>query len=217
MIDLWVMPKAFILLFLGMLIFTQIILRLIKQYRHVPAPAIATQLLDNPIRRKFIQKPETVAERMHLKSGMIVVEIGPGKGSYTIEVAKRILPDGKVYAIETQEAVVNSLRMKVDREGVTNVFPMVDNAYNMSFEDGSVDRVFVIACLPEIPDPVRVLKEVHRILKLNGLVSLSELFPDPDYPRRKTEIRWAEEAGFMLDETFGNWFIYQLNFRKKKQ
>jgi ubiquinone/menaquinone biosynthesis C-methylase UbiE len=217
MIDLWVILKAIFLLFLGILVFIQTILRLIKHYRYVPTPAIATQVIDNPIRRRFIQKPETVAERMYLKPGMIVVEIGPGKGSYTIEVAKRVLPDGKVYAVDIHEAVVTSLKKKLKREGVTNVFPVVDDAYNMFFEDGSVDRVFAIACLPEIPYPVRVLREAHRILRESGLVSLSELFLDPDYPRRITEMRWAEEAGFELDEMFGNWFIYQLNFRKKKQ
>lgn len=217
MIDLWVILKALFLIFLGILVFVQTILRLIKHYHHVPTPAFATQVLDNPIRRRFIQKPETVAERMHLKPGMIVVEIGPGKGSYTIDVAKRVLTDGKVYAVDIQNTVIDNLRKKVKREGVTNVFPIVDDAYNLSFEDGSVNRVFAIACLPEIPDPVRVLREAHRILREDGLVCLSELLPDPDYPRRKTEIGWAEKAGFELDEMFGNWFIYQLNFRKKKQ
>jgi len=212
-----VILKAILLLFLGVLIFTQIILRIIKRYRHVPAPAFATQLLDNPIRRRFIQKPGTVADRLRLEPGMAVVEIGPGKGSYTIEVARRVLPGGRVYAVDVQEAVVDSLKRRVEREGVTNLFPVVDDAYGLSFEDRSVDRVFAIACLPEIPDPVRVLREVHRILRVDGLVCLSELFPDPDYPRRKTEIGWAEEAGFELDEMFGNWFVYQLNFRKKKQ
>jgi len=217
LIDLWVILKALFLIFLGILVFVQTILRLIKHYHHVPTPAFATQVLDNPIRRRFIQKPETVAERMHLKPGMIVVEIGPGKGSYTIDVAKRVLTDGKVYAVDIQNTVIDNLRKKVKREGVTNVFPIVDDAYNLSFEDGSVNRVFAIACLPEIPDPVRVLREAHRILREDGLVCLSELLPDPDYPRRKTEIGWAEKAGFELDEMFGNWFIYQLNFRKKKQ
>ena len=113
-----------------------------------------------------------------------------------------------MYAVDIQEAVVNGLRMKLKREGVTNVFPLVDDAYNLSFKENSVDRVFAISCLPEIPDPVRVLKDVHRILKVDGLLSLSELFPDPDYPRQKTEIKWAEEAGFELYEMFGNWFIY---------
>ena len=216
MIDLIFVLKGFLLLFAGIIIFIQTALRLIKHYYHIPTPAIATLIIDNPIRRRFIQKPETVAERMHLKPGMTVVEMGPGKGSYTIEVAKRVLPEGKVYAVDIQEAVVQRLEKRVEREGATNVFPKVDNAYDLSFEDGSVDRVFAIACLPEIPEPVKALREIYRILKDNGIVSLSELFPDPDYPRRKTEIRWAEEAGFELDEMFGNWFIYQLNFRKKK-
>jgi len=214
---LWDILKAMSLLFLGVLIFTQIILRIIKGYHHIPAPAIATQLLDNPIRRRFVQKPETVADRMRLEPGMVVLEVGPGKGSYTIEVARRLYPEGRVYAIDIQEAVVSSLRRRVEREGVTNVYPAVDDAYDLSFEDSSVDRVFAIACLPEIPDPVRVLREAYRILKADGLVCLSELFPDPDYPWRRTEITWAEEAGFELDEMFGNWFVYQLNFRKKKQ
>lgn len=216
MIDLMFMLKGFVLLFAGIIVFTQTALRLIKRYHHTPTPAILTQVLDNPIRRRFIQRPEVVAERMHLRPGMTVVEIGPGKGSYTLEVAKRVLPDGKVYAVDIQEAVVQSLEKRVEREGMKNVLPLVDDAYDLSIESGSVDRVFAIACLPEIPEPVRVLREAYRILKEDGIVSLSELFPDPDYPRRRTEMKWAGEAGFELVEEFGNWFIYQLNFKKKQ-
>lgn len=174
-----------------------------------------TRLIDNPIRRKFIQKPETVVERMRLKPGMIIIEIGPGKGSYTKALAKNILPDGKVYALDIQESIINRLKKRIEKEGITNIIPNIDDAYNLSFEDESVDRVLMIACLPEIPDPIRVLKELKRVLKPDGLISLSEMLPDPDYPRRKTEKKWAEEAGFDLDEQFGNWFIYQLNFKKK--
>jgi len=174
-----------------------------------------TRLIDNPIRRKFIQKPETVAERMKLESGMTVLEIGPGKGSYTKAIAKSILPDGKVYAIDIQESIINRLKKRIEKDNIENIIPKIDNVYNLSFEDSSIDRVIMIACLPEIPEPIRALKEIKRILKPNGLLSLSELLPDPDYPRRKTEIKWAETAGFKLDDRFGNWFVYQLNFKKK--
>jgi len=173
-----------------------------------------TRLIDNPIRRKFIQKPETVAKRMNLEPGMIVVEIGPGKGSYTKSLAKSVLPDGKVYAIDIQESIIKRLKKRIEKEKIENIIPKIDDAYNLSFEDESVDRVLMIACLPEIPDPIRVLKEIKRVLKPNGLVSLSEMLPDPDYPRRKTEKKWAKKAGFELDAQFGNWFIYQLNFKK---
>jgi ubiquinone/menaquinone biosynthesis C-methylase UbiE len=93
----------------------------------------------------------------------------------------------------------------------------VEDAYAFSFGDDTVDRVLMIACLPEIPEPVRVLRECRRILRPGGLICLSELLPDPDYPLRSTERRWAAEAGLEFDEGFGNFFVYQLHFRKPAQ
>ncbi|MHA1805837.1 MAG: class I SAM-dependent methyltransferase [Promethearchaeota archaeon] len=195
--------------------FFLVIVRIIRHYYHFPIPSIMTQVIDNPLRRKFIQNPEIIADRMQLEPGMNIVEIGPGKGHYTIAVAKRILPDGKVYAVDISEKVINLLKRKIEKERITNIIPQIENAHAFSFSNESIDRVFAIACLPEIPEPVKVLKECYRILKPMGLVSLCELFIDPDYPRRKTEMKWARKAGFELEQGFGNWFAYQLNFRKK--
>jgi len=72
-----------------------------------------------------------------------------------------------------------------------------------------------LSCLPEIPDPVRALREFRRILKDDGVASFSELLPDPHYPLRSTLIGWANKAGFVLSESFGNFFVYQLNFIKE--
>jgi len=218
--DIWLILRTIFLIcliiFAVLFFIVFIVLRIIRRYHKFPVPAFMTRLIDNPIRRKLLQKPETVARRMKLDSGMIVIEIGPGKGSYTKVLAKNILPDGKVYALDIQEYIIKRLKKRIEKENITNIIPKINDAYNLSFEDESVDRVLMIACLPEIPDPIRVLKEIKRILKPNGLISLSEMLPDPDYPRRKTEKKWAKEAGFELDEQFGNWFIYQLNFKKRE-
>ena len=217
--DLWLILRTIFLIFLivlGILFFIVfVILRIIRRYYKFQIPGFMTRLIDNPIRRKFIQKPKKIAERMHLKSGMVILEIGPGKGSYTKAIAKSVLPDGKVYAIDIQESVISRLKKKIKKENIINIIPKIDDAYNLSFEDESVDRVLMIACLPEIPDHIKALKELKRVLKPDGLISLSEMLPDPDYPRRKTEKKWAEEAGFELYNQFGNWFVYQLNFKKK--
>ena len=191
-------------------------MRIIRKIYKFPIPALATRLIDNPIRRRLLQKPELIAERMQLKPGMTVVEIGPGKGSYTKAVAEKVQPNGKVFAIDIQESIINRLKKKIKKESIQNIIPKIDDAYNLSFEDESVDRIFAITCLPEIPDPIRILMEFKRILKPDGIISLSELFLDPDYPLRRTEKRWAKEAGLDFYEGFGNWFVYQLNFIKKK-
>ncbi|MFW9999068.1 MAG: class I SAM-dependent methyltransferase [Candidatus Hodarchaeota archaeon] len=218
--DIWLILRIIFLTFLiilGTLFFIVfIILRIIRRYHKFPIPGFMTLLIDNPIRRKFIQKPKKIAERMNLESGMIVVEIGPGKGSYTKAIAKNVLPKGKVFAIDIQESVINRLKKRIEKENIINIIPKIEDVYNLSFEDESIDRILMIACLPEIPEPIRALKEIKRVLKPNGLISLSEMIPDPDYPRRKTEKKWADEAGFELDDQFGNWFVYQLNFKKKE-
>lgn len=204
----------FLIFIVGMLILSQVVLRIIRKKYPFPIPGFLTRLIDNPIRRKFIQKPKKIADRMYLKRGMKVVEIGPGKGSYTKAVAEQILPGGIVYAIDIQESVIKKLKERIEKEGIKNVIPKIENAYEFSFKDETIDRIFAITCLPEIPDPVKVLKECKRILKLDGVISFSEFAMDPDYPFRKTEKRWAKNAGLKLKEEFGNWFVYQLNFEK---
>jgi ubiquinone/menaquinone biosynthesis C-methylase UbiE len=200
-----------------LLLFIFGILRLIRRFYKFPIPAFATRLIDNPIRRKIFQSPKVLVRRMHLNTGMKILEVGPGKGSYTKAVAENVLPDGIVYAIDIQKSVINNLKKRIEKENIKNIIAKVDDAYNVSFENESMDRIFLIACLPEMSEPIRALKEFKRVLKPDGLVCLCELFPDPDYPLRRTEIKWANEAGLEISEKFGNWFVYQLNFRKKEE
>ena len=187
-----------------------LLLKLVRHFWKFPIPTILTGLIDNPIRRK-IQPPKTLADRMQLQPDMFILEVGPGKGTYTFEVAKRV-PDGKVIAIDIQESVARKLKKKCEELGITNVEPRIMDVYNLNFDEEVFDRVFLISCLPEIPDPVRALKELNRVLKQNGLLCLVEFFPDPDYPLPRTEIKWAKDAGFTLDARHGNWFIYYLIF-----
>ncbi len=209
----WVLVAVGLVAYLFFFVF--VIARIVRHLYRFPIPSLLTELIDNPHRRRFIQKPDEIAARMELEPGFTVVEIGPGKGSYTKAVAKRVIPGGKVFAVDISEEVIAKLKARVEREGIPNIIPKIDDAYNFSFADGSVDRVFAIACLPEIPDQVRALKECRRILKPGGIVSLCELAPDADFPLRRTEKRWARQAGLELKGEFGNALVYQLNFWKK--
>ena len=89
------------------------IVRVIRKIHPFPIPEFLTNAIDNPIRRRYWQNPEEIAERMGAKSGDTVLEIGPGKGNYTIAVAKRIEPKGRIYTIDIQQAVLNRLEKRL--------------------------------------------------------------------------------------------------------
>jgi ubiquinone/menaquinone biosynthesis C-methylase UbiE len=102
----------------------------------------------------------------------------------------------------------------VQQAGLANVETHIASAHDLPLETGSVDRAFLVTVLPEIPDRGRALAELWRVLKPGGVLSVTEEFLDPDYPLARTTIRWVQEAGFTLEERYGNWFSYTLNFRR---
>jgi ubiquinone/menaquinone biosynthesis C-methylase UbiE len=176
-----------------------------------PCPASLSWIVDLPIRRRYMHP---VLDRVGMRPGETVLELGPGPGAFTIDAARRLGPRGKLIAVDIQPEMIAQVEERVRRTGLTNVETHVASAYELPVEDASMDRAFLITVLPEIPDPVRGLREVYRVLKPGGVFSTTEEFLDPDYPRRKTTIAWAQAAGFELTERHGNVLVYTLNFRK---
>lgn len=199
----------------GLLFFWLVLLKLIlqlKKGRGTPCPASWSWIVDNPIRRWDVRHALT---RAGLRTGETVLELGPGPGAFTVDAARRVGPEGRLIAVDIQPEMIAQVEARVQAAGVTNVETRVASAYELPIEDGTVDRAFLITVLPEIPDPVRALREIYRVLKPGGIVSTTEEFLDPDYPRRKTTIAWARAAGLELAERYGNWWNYTLNFRRK--
>ena len=84
----------------------------------------------------------------------------------------------------------------------------------MSFADESIDLFMLVAVLPEIPDKDKALREISRVLKPNGILAVSELLIDPDYPLKRTTRRYCGQAGFQMVGASGNCFSYTLRFKK---
>jgi ubiquinone/menaquinone biosynthesis C-methylase UbiE len=155
-----------------------------------------------------------VLDRVGIQPGETVLELGPGPGAFTVDAARRVGPQGRLIAVDIQPEMIVQVEARVRQAGLSNVETHVASAYELPLEDASVDRAFLVTVLPEIPDPVRGLREIGRVLKPGGVFSSTEEFLDPDYPRRQTTIAWARAAGFELAECHGSWWVYTLNFRK---
>ena len=176
-----------------------------------PCPAALSWLVDNPLRRGYMRP---VMDRIGIRPGERVLELGPGPGTFTGDAAQRVGPDGRLIAIDIQPAMIAQVEQRVREAGLTNVQTHVASAHHLPLDDGSVDRAFLITVLPEIPEPARALAEVHRVLRADGLLSITEEFYDPDYLFLPETIRLVEAAGFRLAERFGNLWVYTANFRK---
>jgi ubiquinone/menaquinone biosynthesis C-methylase UbiE len=124
-------------------------------------------------------------------------------------------PEGRLVAVDIQPEMIAQVEKRVREAGLANVETHVSDAYHLPLEDESLHRAFLVTVLPEIPDRQRALAELRRVLKPDGVLSITEEFLDPDYPLARTTIRWAEKVGFQLAERHGNWWVYTLNFRKQ--
>ena len=210
------MIRKFILLLISPFLFIFLWLLLARVVRHFykfPMPEFMADVIDNPWRRK-LQPPDETAVRHGLQSGMKVLDIGPGNGTYTVAAAKQVGPTGKVTAIDIEPRMIARVGKKASDFNVQNVEARVADVYKMPFVDNSFDAITMIAVLGEIPEPQRALNECYRVLKPGGILANSELLPDPDYKRPVTLQRDVEAAGFQFEQKLGNFLIYTMRFTK---
>ena len=191
----------------------KIIVRIADRFGYaVPCPAsLLGWMLDNPIRRRYTRP---VLDRVGIRPGDIVLELGSGTGVFTVAAAQRVGPQGRFVAVDIQPEMIIQVEKRLQAAGLANVETHTADAYHLPLADGSVDRAFLISVLEEIPDPVRALAELSRVLKPEGILSITAEFMDPDYWFPIETIRQLQVADFALVKRFGNLWCYTLNFRK---
>jgi ubiquinone/menaquinone biosynthesis C-methylase UbiE len=189
------------------------VVRIVRHFHKFPMPEMLANFIDNPLRRK-IQPPHEMPIRHGIQPGMIVLEVGPGNGRYTLETARRTGDTGRVIAIDIEQKMLNRASQRAASEGITNLETRLADVFHLPFEAASFDAVSLLTVIGEIPQPDRALREFHRVLKPGGLLAFSEMLTDPDYPLRQTTIRNALAAGFRLKKQLGNFFSYTLVFEK---
>ena len=189
------------------------IIRLIRFFYKFPMPQFLANVIDNPLRRK-IQPPKETGLRHGIKSGMNILEVGPGNGRYTVEAAKIVGPSGRITTIDIENKMIERVIKRMETESITNINAEVANVYKLPYQDCSFDLIYMIAVFNEIPEQEKALTEFHRVLKPNGILVFSELFMDPDYLLSKTLTKKVQDFPFKLKEKIGNFFYYTLKFEK---
>lgn len=179
----------------------------------LPCPTLLAWALDNRFYER-ITGTDVTLQRMGLRPGQRVLEVGPGPGRLLIPAAQRVLPGGEVVGIDIQPGMVERLKERARGAQVGNLTAILGDATQPVVAEASFDLAFLVTTLGEIPDRAAVLAQCFRALKPGGVLSITEMFPDPHYQSRSTVKRLAEEAGFRLQSIQGGWWLFTANFVK---
>lgn len=169
--------------------------------------------------RFWVEAPHPVITRERLRSvlrpepGERVLEIGPGVGYYTLDIAEWVGTEGRVEIFDLQQEFLDHTSTRAQERGLANVVPTQGDATELPYEDHSVDAVVLTAVLGEIPDQLAALREIRRVLKPSGRLVVGELFGDPHFTTQASLKRQAGEAGLAWESHSGNWFAYFARLR----
>lgn len=168
-------------------------------------------ILEGPDRDAW-QKPEQIMDALGIADGATVADLGAGGGWFTVRLARRVGPTGRVYAEDIQPQMIESIRRRVDREGLKNVTIVHGTATDPRLPTGEVDAVLIVDTYNELEDPVTLLRNVASALAPRGRLGIIDfksdgLGPGPppeDRVDEKRVLAAAEQAGLRLvkRETF---------------
>ncbi|MDD9868047.1 MAG: methyltransferase domain-containing protein [Candidatus Campbellbacteria bacterium] len=144
-----------------------------------------------------------------IKSGSIVIDFGAGLGEYTNEVSKVIGENGKVYALDIQKDLVQSLKERMREKGRENavfIWGNLEKERSTGMEANCADFVIMANVLFQINNKDIAIKEAKRVLKQGGILlfidwldSFDGLGPSPDMIIKEEDVRdWVSNADFII-------------------
>ena len=176
-----------------------------------------------PYGQKFwVEAPHPIITRDRLrdvlepKQGERILEIGPGTGYYTLDIAEWIGPSGTVEIFDLQREFLDHTLRRAEERGVVNVNATQGDATELPFADDSMDAVVLTAVLGEIPDRAAALSQIERVLRPAGRLVVGELFGDPHFTTLKSLQDQCGEAALRFESRSGNWFGYFACFRPSR-
>jgi len=154
----------------------------------------------------------------------VVADLGAGSGWFTIRLARRVGPNGMVYAEDVQRPMIQAIKIRVDRLGLKNVTTVFGTQPDPQLPV-PIDAVLICDAYHEMEQPVPLLRNVAKALRLSGRIGIVDFTKDGGGPGPAMDervdpeavIRDAQAAGLVLRsrETFLK-YQYMLVFEKPR-
>ena len=178
-------------------------------------------VLEGPDRDAW-QMPDAVMDALGIADGAVVADIGAGGGWFTVRLARRVGPNGVVYAQDVQTQMLEAIRRRVEREGLRNVRTIQGDRADPHLPPSSVEVILMVDAYHEFTNRRDLLTHFAAALRPGGRIGVIEFTksgggPGPPSEDRIDEDRVIQEAAaagltLMRRETFLLPFQYFLVF-----
>ncbi len=162
--------------------------------------------------RDIWQRPDQIMDALAIAEAAVVADIGAGAGWFTIRLARRVGPNGIVYAEDVQSEAVTAISRRVTAEGLSNVKPVLGQIGDPKLPAASLHAALIVDAYHESEERVPLLRNLAKSLRRDGRIGVVDFKlegggPGPPSDERvspEVVIHEAKSAGLRLlsQETF---------------
>jgi predicted methyltransferase len=137
-----------------------------------PVAPIVSSAYSTEAERDGHGEAERVLNRLSVKPGMRVADVGAGDGYYTVRMAKRLGPGGAIYAEDVTQSYLDRLAGRLAREGIAGVTLVHGTPVDPRLPERSVDLALLAHMYHEVEQPYQFLYRLHAALAPGGRVAI---------------------------------------------
>jgi ubiquinone/menaquinone biosynthesis C-methylase UbiE len=139
------------------------------------------------------QEPDRIMDALGIADGARVADVGAGGGWFTVRLARRVGPNGRVYAEDIQHQMIESIERRMQRENLRNVETKLGTPTDPRLP-GNLNAVLIVDTYPQLDEPVVMLKHLAAALAPNGRVGIVDFRKDVFGPGPAMNERLEPEA-----------------------
>lgn len=151
---------------------------------------------------------EKVIKALDLKPDTVLVDLGCGRGAYSLAMAEHIGPKGVIWAVDLWDEGIRELKEKVAAQGLTQIRPVLADAGDrLPLNDREADICFMATVFHDLVHGNAhegALAEIKRVLKPGGVLAIVEFnkFDGQPGPPIHIKLSPAELDGFISPHGF---------------